>query len=114
MMDLTTLPTVNDENFTFASFYANTSEGPDVLTSGFETDFLALPIRARIDVASYDRIDNIAFKTYGDVRYWFLILLYNAVQHPRALPSSLNLFGLDDLLFLVAQNTTYRAFLPAV
>jgi hypothetical protein len=112
-MDLTVLPVVNDENYTFASFYANTSEGPDVLTSGFEDAFLALPVRARIGIASFDRIDNVAFKAYGNVRYWFLLLLYNGVSNPRVLPSTLNLFGLDDLLYLVAQNATYQAFLPA-
>jgi hypothetical protein len=111
-MDSTLLPIVNDNNFNFGSFYAPTSEGPDILQSGFEDAFLALPVWKTVPAYSYTKIYNLSYSSYGDIKYWFLILLFNNVANPRSLPSKIKLFSLDDLLQLCASNSEYAAFLP--
>lgn len=72
----------------------------DVLTSSLLNDINTLPNGGVYTVQGEDgRPDNISYKVYGDVQYWWIIMMYNSLTDISQIITGMDLYypSLADL-----------------
>jgi len=86
----------NENRFDIERFMEFT-DNYDVLTSSILNDLQSIKVGGRYTVEGDDaRPDNVSFKIYGDVQYWWIIMLYNSLTDVSQIKNAMELIFPDQ------------------
>lgn len=89
-----------EERYEISKFLKSTENIYDVLDSYFVSRLLKLPIHGFYNVQGEEKKPELlAYRIYGSVQYWWLLMLYNGILDNEELVSGNNIKypSLDDI-----------------
>jgi hypothetical protein len=88
------------DRYDISKFIEYLTDNYDPMTSYFLNEVRKLPNQSSYVVTSSEnRIDLISYEIYGDVQYWWILLVYNNLIEPENIPGGTLLLypSLSDL-----------------
>ena len=80
----------SNERYDMGRFMSYESEGYDIVTSYFVKQVPLLPEGGRyVIIGEEGRPDLLSWNIYGDVQYWWILMIYNGILDLCSLPSGL-------------------------